>query len=95
MNPYIDEDLAVLGEHARRFAQGRVAPGFIERDATRVLDRGLMREMGEMGFIALQAGDSAAAPPHSRPLGSVAVRSSIQVSASRVGTSPCRSRSSM
>ncbi|HEY4801987.1 MAG TPA: cyclohexanecarboxyl-CoA dehydrogenase [Paraburkholderia sp.] len=52
MNPYIDEDLAVLGEHARRFAQGRVAPGFIERDATRVLDRGLMREMGEMGFIA-------------------------------------------
>ncbi|WP_321930132.1 cyclohexanecarboxyl-CoA dehydrogenase [Paraburkholderia guartelaensis] len=52
MNPYIDEDLAVLGEHARRFAQGRVAPGFIERDTTRVLDRGLMREMGEMGFIA-------------------------------------------
>lgn len=52
MNPYIDEDLATLGEHARRFAQGRVAPGFIERDATRVLDRGLMREMGEMGFIA-------------------------------------------
>jgi cyclohexanecarboxyl-CoA dehydrogenase len=52
MNPYIDEDLAALGEHARRFAQGRVAPGFIERDATRVLDRGLMREMGEMGFIA-------------------------------------------
>lgn len=52
MNPYIDEDLAALGEHARRFAQGRVAPGFIERDTTRVLDRALMREMGEMGFIA-------------------------------------------
>ncbi|MEX3951539.1 cyclohexanecarboxyl-CoA dehydrogenase [Paraburkholderia sp. EG287B] len=52
MNPYIDEDLAALGEHARRFAQGRAAPGFIERDTTRVLDRGLMREMGEMGFIA-------------------------------------------
>ena len=52
MNPYIDEDLATLGEHARRFAQGRVAPGFQERDQTRVLDRGLMREMGEMGFIA-------------------------------------------
>jgi cyclohexanecarboxyl-CoA dehydrogenase len=52
MNPYIDEDLAALGEHARRFAQGCVAPGFIERDTTRVLDRGLMREMGEMGFIA-------------------------------------------
>jgi cyclohexanecarboxyl-CoA dehydrogenase len=52
MNPYIDDDLVALGEHARRFAQGRVAPGFIERDATRVLDRTLMREMGEMGFIA-------------------------------------------
>ncbi|QCP50401.1 cyclohexanecarboxyl-CoA dehydrogenase [Trinickia violacea] len=52
MNPYLDEDLAVLGEHARRFAQGRVAPGFQERDRTRVLDRELMREMGEMGFIA-------------------------------------------
>ena len=52
MNPYIDDDLATLGEHARRFALGRVAPGFLERDKTRVLDRGLMREMGEMGFIA-------------------------------------------
>ncbi|CAM2155288.1 cyclohexanecarboxyl-CoA dehydrogenase [Paraburkholderia tropica] len=52
MNPYIDEDLAALAEHAQRFAQGRVAPGFLERDRTRVLDRDLTREMGEMGFIA-------------------------------------------
>ncbi|MFT3720477.1 cyclohexanecarboxyl-CoA dehydrogenase [Pseudorhodoferax sp.] len=52
MNPYIDEDLAALAEHARRFAEGRVAPGFLARDDTRVLDRTLMREMGEMGFIA-------------------------------------------
>ncbi len=52
MNPYLDEDLVVLGEHVRRFAQGRVAPGFLERDHTRVLDRDLMREMGQMGFIA-------------------------------------------
>ena len=36
MNPYIDDDLAALAEHARRFATGRVAPGFLERDATRV-----------------------------------------------------------
>jgi hypothetical protein len=35
MNPYLDEDLVVLGEHARRFAQGRVAPGFLERDRIR------------------------------------------------------------
>jgi Acyl-CoA dehydrogenase, N-terminal domain len=41
-----------LGDHARRFASERIAPGFQERDRTRVLDRGLMREMGAMGFIA-------------------------------------------
>ncbi len=52
MNPYIDDDLATLAEHARRYATERVAPGFLERDQTRVLDRTLMREMGEMGFIA-------------------------------------------
>ncbi|NUO85947.1 MAG: cyclohexanecarboxyl-CoA dehydrogenase [Cupriavidus sp.] len=52
MNPYLDEDLSALAEHARRFADARVAPGYLERDRTRVLDRALMREMGEMGFIA-------------------------------------------
>lgn len=52
MNPYIDEDLSTLGEHVRRFAEGRVAPGFLERDQSRVLERGLMREMGQLGFIA-------------------------------------------
>lgn len=52
MNPYLDEDLAALAEHARRFATDRIAPGYQERDKTRVLDRQLMREMGEMGFIA-------------------------------------------
>mgnify|MGYP001201243459 FL=1 len=52
MNPYLDEDLVALAEHARRFATERIAPGFQERDRTRVLDRTLMREMGAMGFIA-------------------------------------------
>jgi cyclohexanecarboxyl-CoA dehydrogenase len=52
MNPYLDDDLVTLGDHARRFATDRIAPGFQERDQTRVLDRRLMREMGEMGFIA-------------------------------------------
>ncbi|AJG22195.1 cyclohexanecarboxyl-CoA dehydrogenase [Cupriavidus basilensis] len=52
MNPYLDEDLAALGDHARRFATERIAPGFLERDRTRELDRALMREMGQMGFIA-------------------------------------------
>ena len=52
MNPYFDEDLAMLAERVRHFATKRVAPGFLARDQTRVLDRKLMREMGEMGFIA-------------------------------------------
>ncbi len=52
MNPYLDEDLVALAGHARRFAADRIAPGFLERDRTRVLDRALMREMGQMGFIA-------------------------------------------
>jgi cyclohexanecarboxyl-CoA dehydrogenase len=58
MNPYIDDDLQTLAEHARRFAEGRVAPGFQERDQTRVLDRDIMREMGAMGFIAPELPES-------------------------------------
>jgi cyclohexanecarboxyl-CoA dehydrogenase len=52
MNPYLDDDLVALATHVRRYATDRVAPGFQERDTTRVLDPHLMREMGEMGFIA-------------------------------------------
>ena len=50
-NPYINQDLQALAETARRFAQERVAPGFLERDRSRTFDRALMREMGELGFI--------------------------------------------
>ena len=50
-NPYITEDLQALADTARRFAQERVAPGFLERDQTRTFDRTLMREMGQLGFI--------------------------------------------
>ena len=49
MNPYIDEDLAMLAEQARRFATERVAPGFLERDQTRVLDRA-MQVFGAVGL---------------------------------------------
>ncbi len=52
MNPYLDDNLVALAAHVRRFAIGRVAPGFQERDRTRILDRALMREMGELGLIA-------------------------------------------
>ena len=58
MNPYLDEDLVALADQARRFATDRVAPGFQERDRTRVLDRGLMKEMGAMGFIAPELPES-------------------------------------
>lgn len=51
-NPYINEDLQALAETARRFAQERVAPGFLQRDQSRTFDRALMREMGALGFIA-------------------------------------------
>jgi cyclohexanecarboxyl-CoA dehydrogenase len=52
MNPYLDDDLRALADHVRRFAVERIRPGFLERDRTRVLDRSLMREMGDMGLIA-------------------------------------------
>ncbi|MCO5979320.1 cyclohexanecarboxyl-CoA dehydrogenase [Ideonella oryzae] len=50
-NPYLDEDLVALADSARRFAEARVKPDFQARDTTRVLDRALLREMGELGFI--------------------------------------------
>ncbi|MGZ5184094.1 MAG: cyclohexanecarboxyl-CoA dehydrogenase [Caldimonas sp.] len=59
MNPYIDDDLVAIADQARRFASERVAPGFQERDRSRVLDRGLMREMGALGFIAPELPESA------------------------------------
>lgn len=59
MNPYLDDDLEAIASQARRFATERVAPGFQERDRTRVLDRGLMRQMGELGLIAPELPESA------------------------------------
>ncbi|TFZ08802.1 cyclohexanecarboxyl-CoA dehydrogenase [Ramlibacter humi] len=56
--PYLDSALEALGDQARRFATERVAPGYQERDRTRVLDRGLMREMGALGFIAPELPES-------------------------------------
>lgn len=51
-NPYLDDDLEVLAEMTGKFADERVAPGFVVRDETRVLDRSLCAEMGELGLIA-------------------------------------------
>ncbi|QCS12573.1 cyclohexanecarboxyl-CoA dehydrogenase [Acinetobacter radioresistens] len=51
-NPYITEDLEFLAETAEKFAQKYIAPGFLERDQSRIFDRDLVKKMGEMGFIA-------------------------------------------
>ena len=51
-NPYVDGDLLDLAEMTARFAAERVAPGYVERDETRVLDRALSADMGELGLIA-------------------------------------------
>ncbi len=51
-NPYLDDDLLALAEMAGRFAEDRIAPGFVERDESRVLDRVLSSEMGDLGLIA-------------------------------------------
>lgn len=51
-NPFLDDDLVALGEMVERFAADRLAPGFTERDQTRVLDPALMAEMGQLGLIA-------------------------------------------
>ncbi|WP_180101032.1 cyclohexanecarboxyl-CoA dehydrogenase [Acinetobacter sp. YH12151] len=51
-NPYITEDLEFLAETVEKFAQKYIAPGFLERDQSRVFDRELVKKMGEMGFIA-------------------------------------------
>ena len=51
-NPYLDDDLEALAEMTGKFAEERIAPGYAARDETRVLDRTLCAEMGELGLIA-------------------------------------------
>ncbi|MEN8417228.1 cyclohexanecarboxyl-CoA dehydrogenase [Acinetobacter radioresistens] len=51
-NPYITEELEFLAETAEKFAQKYIAPGFLERDQSRIFDRDLVKKIGEMGFIA-------------------------------------------
>ncbi len=63
-NPYITEDLEFLAETAEKFAQKYIAPGFLERDQSRVFDRDLVKKMGEMGFIAPELPELAAGIIH-------------------------------
>ena len=50
-NAYVDGELLELAEMTRQFAEERIAPGFTERDETRVLDRQLSKEMGALGLL--------------------------------------------
>ena len=45
-------DQVAFAETARRFAREKVAPGYQRREQEGVVDRALVREMGELGLIA-------------------------------------------
>ena len=51
LNPYLDEEMIALGDQVRRFAADRIAPGFQERDRTRVLYRPSLTSLGEKWFF--------------------------------------------
>ena len=54
-------DAIALAEHAARFAARRIAPGFLERDDTRVLDRALIED-----FLRCRQVSSSSAPGGAR-----------------------------
>ena len=46
-----NEEQTAFQDVARRFAQERLAPEYLAREAVGMLDRGLLREMGGLGLI--------------------------------------------
>ena len=46
------EELDQIRDLARRFAQDRVAPGYLAREKAGRMDMALVREMGQLGLIA-------------------------------------------
>jgi cyclohexanecarboxyl-CoA dehydrogenase len=47
----LSEDQIAFRDTARRFAREKLAPGYMDREKTGVIERGLMREMGSLGLI--------------------------------------------
>lgn len=47
----LDKDQSALRDVARRFARERLRPEYQSRERTTAIDRGLLREMGELGLI--------------------------------------------
>lgn len=48
----LNDDQRVLRDTARRFAEERLKPDYQKRERTERLDRGLVRQLGELGLIA-------------------------------------------
>lgn len=46
------EEVSQIRDTARKFAQDRVAPGYLQREREGKFDRDLLREMGSLGLIA-------------------------------------------
>ena len=49
----LTDDQRALQETARRFARERLLPDYQKREKIGVLDRGLIREMGKLGFLGM------------------------------------------
>lgn len=49
----LTDDQRALQETARRFARERLLPDYQKRETLGVLDRGLIREMGRLGFLGM------------------------------------------
>lgn len=50
--PWLTEDERFIEETARRFARERLAEGYLARSREECIDRGLMRELGQLGLVA-------------------------------------------
>lgn len=52
MDPTLNDDLRAIQETARRFAAERIAPDYQKREQQGRIDRGLVRDLGQLGLIA-------------------------------------------
>lgn len=52
LDPTLPDDLNALAETAERFARDKIAPGYMAREKTASIDKGLIRQLGELGLIA-------------------------------------------
>src|SRR6185369_9744229 len=43
-----------IGETAQRFAQDKLAPNYAKREAAGIIDRALIKEMGQLGLIGAE-----------------------------------------